>query len=62
MTVNTRADLPAHIDALTDGTRIWFRRGLTQAQRRSALAHELVHIERGPVPPFAEAKEEELVE
>lgn len=62
MDVNTRADLPTHIDAVTDGNRIWLRRGLTQAQRRSALAHELVHAERGPVPKFAEAKEEELVE
>lgn len=47
VTVETRADLPPGIDGFTDGARIWLRRGLTQAQRRSVLAHELVHIERG---------------
>lgn len=62
MSVNVRAELLLHIDAVADGNRIWLRRGLTQAQRRSALTHELVHAERGPVPQFAEAKEEELVE
>ncbi|MCD2263256.1 hypothetical protein K3888_11160 [Dietzia aurantiaca] len=47
VTVETRAELPTGVDGFTDGTRIWLRRGLTQAQRRSVLAHELVHIERG---------------
>lgn len=37
---------------------------LLQAERRSAIAHELVHIERGPVPrdPWLAAREELAVE
>lgn len=37
---------------------------LLQAERRSAIAHELVHIERGPVPtdPVLAAREEAAVE
>lgn len=31
----------------TDGTNIWLDRRQRQAQRRSTLAHELEHIERG---------------
>lgn len=34
----------------------------TQAERRCTIAHELVHLERGPVPPHLEAREEEVVE
>lgn len=29
---------------VTDGKRIWLRRGLTRAVERSTLAHELAHI------------------
>ena len=35
---------------------------LTQAERRSTLAHELVHFERGPTLPHLTAREEALVE
>lgn len=35
---------------------------LTQAERRSTLAHELVHLERGQPPPHLAAREEQLVE
>ena len=62
MDANTRADRPTHIDAVTDGNRIWLRRGLAQAQRRSVLAHQLVHAERDPVPAFTEVKDKEHVE
>ena len=34
----------------------------TQAERRSTLAHELMHIERGPCAPGDEEREEEIVE
>lgn len=46
------------------GRRIWLARGLTQAERRCTLTHELVHRERGPVPgdPVAAAREEQLVD
>lgn len=32
-----------------DGT-ISIRRGMTQAERRSTCMHEVLHVERGPVP------------
>lgn len=44
-----------------DSQTITLRPGLTQAQRRSTLAHELVHVERGTFPDIAEAKEEAAV-
>lgn len=46
------------------GRRIWLARGLTQAERRCTLTHELVHRERGRVPddPAAAAAEERIVE
>lgn len=44
--------------------RISLHRDLTQAQRRSTLTHELVHLERGPLPDHdvLDAREEEAVE
>lgn len=36
--------------------------GMTQAQRRSTIAHEVAHIERGPVPAFLEPREEVAVD
>lgn len=36
-------------------------RRLLQAERRSALAHELEHVHRGPFPRHAKAKEEAAV-
>lgn len=35
--------------------------GMTQAERRSSLTHELVHRERGPVPEYLREKEESIV-
>lgn len=48
----------------TTPPRISLRRGLLQAQRRSTLTHELVHLERGPLADHAvlDAREEEAVE
>lgn len=60
VTVDTSADLPRDMDGFTDGNRIWLRRGLTQAQRRSVLAHELVHVERGT--EHVDDREESLVD
>lgn len=45
-----------------DGHTITLHPLLTQAERRSTLAHELVHLERGPAPPHLTAREELLVE
>lgn len=40
---------------------ISIRRGLTQAQRRSACLHEVLHVHRGAVPMGLAPKEEERV-
>lgn len=37
------------------------RRGLTWAQRRCTLQHELIHVERGPAPAGLRDKDEESV-
>lgn len=40
------ADLPRGIRGLTDGVgTIWLASGLSQRERRSTLAHELVHLD-----------------
>lgn len=45
---------------LTDGETIWLNPTLTMVGRRCTLAHELVHIERGPLRDLApEALERE---
>lgn len=36
--------------------------GMTQAERRCALTHELIHVERGPVARHLREQEERLVE
>lgn len=43
----TWCELPAGLRAVTDGRSIWMHTGLTQRERRSSLAHELVHITEG---------------
>lgn len=54
-------DLPAGRLAVTDGeSRIWMRRRLLQAERRCALAHELVHLERGDTGACTPAVEAEV--
>lgn len=40
---------------------ISLRIGMTRAERRDALLHELIHLERGPVGRSMKAKEEEQV-
>lgn len=40
---------------------ISLRRGMTWAQRRCTVLHELLHLERGPVPIADAAREEEAV-
>lgn len=61
-----QAPLPAGVSGLTvwpTGTVILDRR-LSQVERRCTICHELVHIERGPLPDNAELSviEEGLVE
>lgn len=50
--------LPEGVAGITDGRTIWLNKNLTPAGRRCTLAHELIHIERGIPPEWAEAKEE----
>jgi hypothetical protein len=45
-----------------DGHTITLHPLLTQAERRVTLAHELVHLERGPAPDHLGPREERLVE
>lgn len=39
-------------------TTISVRRGMDQARRRSAILHEVLHVERGPVPLSLAGREE----
>lgn len=57
------APLPARRRAeLSWATKtITMRPGMLQAERRSVLAHELEHIERGPFPRWMTAREETAV-
>lgn len=61
--VSCRCRLPDRIMGLQRGRRIWINWILTQVERRCTLTHELVHLERGPVPaePRARAREEKTV-
>lgn len=57
LTVLWRDHIPGDLHSATDGRKIVMRRGLTQTQRRCALAHELVHIDmghHGHMPPMME--------
>lgn len=59
-------ELPAGVQAVTDFARrvVVIDDRLTSAETRSALAHEVEHVRRGPVPdePVLAAREESLVE
>lgn len=59
-----REPLPRHLRAAITSAGVFLRPGLTQAQRRCALTHEIIHLERGPVPsdPTLAAREERIVE
>ena len=61
-----QTDLPPRVRGLTDfrNRRVILDRKLLQVERRCVIAHELVHIERGPIPahPAYRAREESRVE
>ncbi|MBX9919123.1 MAG: hypothetical protein K2Y33_04720 [Mycolicibacterium frederiksbergense] len=42
--------------------KVWICRRLRQVHRRCTLTHELIHLERGPVAPHLQAKEERIVD
>ncbi len=54
------AELPQGVMGLTcHRTRtVTLALGMSQAERRCTIAHETEHIERGPVPPHEEVREE----
>lgn len=58
-----RGDLPPGVWGLTefDEHRVVIADGLTNTESRCTLAHELVHVERGPAPVWWVAQEEERV-
>lgn len=62
--VTCRYRLPDRIMGLQQGVRVWLCRTLTQAERRCTLTHELLHIERGPLPADGRlaAREERIVD
>ncbi len=45
-----------------EASTVSLRRGMTQAQRRTTVLHECLHVERGPVPTGLAAREELRVE
>ncbi|MFV8136484.1 hypothetical protein ACNQR7_02820 [Mycolicibacterium senegalense] len=47
---------------LLKGDTIWLCKTLTQAERRSTLTHELLHVARGIAPPQLQAREERQVD
>lgn len=55
-------DLPEGLLGFTDHGRrhVVLTLGMTQAERRSTIAHETAHVERGPVPPWMRAREERM--
>ncbi len=57
-------DLPEGVLGVTDHRRrtITLTTGMTQAERRSTIAHEVTHAERGPVPRHLAAREERIVD
>lgn len=61
--VTCRHELHASRMGLVRGRRIWLCSTLTQAERRCTLTHEIVHVERGPLPvgDVAARREEEIV-
>lgn len=60
------AGMRGYIEDDPPGRRIVLARGLSQPERRAALAHELVHDERGLLPQWApvsiRAKDERAVD
>lgn len=45
-----------------DASTISIRKGMTQAERRTTVLHECLHVERGPVPGMLADREELRVE
>jgi hypothetical protein len=50
------------VAGLWQGETIWLCKSLTQAERRSTLTHELIHVDRGLAPIVLRAREERMVD
>lgn len=59
--VETARTLPDGVAGLIGDGVIWLCRSLSQRGRRSVLAHEIVHLERGP-GSVCEGREEAIVD
>lgn len=64
--ISCHCELPAHVWGLTSFPlrKVWLCRRLRQVHRRCTLTHELIHLERGPLPadPTSAAREEKIVD
>jgi len=60
--VSTEHQLPDGVVGLWEGRIIWLCKTLSQAERRSVLTHELMHVGRGLVPLRYRAREELVVD
>lgn len=54
--------LPRGVRGLLKDSTIWLCRTLTQAERRSVLSHELLHLQRGIASPGFQEREERIVD
>lgn len=54
--------LPRGVAGLWKGETIWLCKTLNQAERRSTLTHELIHVDRGIASPIHIAREEHYVD
>lgn len=64
--ISCHRELPERVWGVTSFAlrRVWLCRRLRQVHRRCTLTHELIHLERGPLPadPAAAAREERIVD
>lgn len=62
--ISCHRELPEQMWGLTNFSlrKVWICKRLRQVHRRCTLTHELIHLERGPVPPHLQADEERIVD
>lgn len=64
--INCHRELPDRVWGMTSFSlrKIWLCKRLRQVHRRCTLTHELIHLERGPLPadPKLAAREERIVD
>lgn len=62
--ISCHRELPGRVWGMTSFPlrRVWLCRRLRQVHRRCTLTHELIHLERGPVPEHLQDAEERIVD